>query len=115
PEVRQSRRGQRAPLCGLVARPHRAHDVSAALGVAASLGGPPATSRWLATTFYPCPADFPPQHLQVFALKRSSKPGAGSPLLTGGFNSPLQRRSPRPSPRCDVAVVSRVSWPWTVS
>src|SRR5262249_12026835 len=45
----------------------------------------------------------------VCAAKRSSKPGAESPLLTGGCcHSPLQRRSPRTSPRCDVAVVSHV-------
>jgi len=40
------------------------------------------------TSFYPCPADFPPEHLKMFALKRSSKPGAGSTLLTGGCCQP---------------------------
>jgi hypothetical protein len=55
-------------------------DARVALGLAASLGRPQATSGWLATTFYPCPADFPPEHLKMIALKRSSKPGAGSPF-----------------------------------
>src|SRR5205823_3897453 len=74
------------------------------------------TSRWLATTFYPCQqspgadaarlAETPENGC---AAKRSSKPGAGSTLLTGGTRTcPLQGRSPRTSPRGDVAVVSRV-------
>jgi hypothetical protein len=52
----------------------------------------------------------PPEHLKLFAHKRSSKPGTGSPLLTGGCCQPAAATVARTSPRCDVAVVSRVWW-----
>jgi hypothetical protein len=56
-----------------------------ALELAASLGGPQTTMRWLATTFYPCPADFLPEHLKMFSLSSDpSKPGTGATNLTGG-------------------------------
>src|SRR5262245_16367404 len=109
PELRQARRRKNAlRLARLSPSPADTRPTSHHKPAASLAGSKP--TRWLAATFYPCPAGRvfgTPE--SVFALKRSSKPGPEPTHLTGGARrSQVQSRSARTRPRCDVAAVAPV-------